>query len=232
MNIEPITMDIYTARKHAREYAESVRAERQKRIAKIDGAIKKANALRVDVLKEDEILLASYRALARGKRLIDLRSALKHAGLQPSTGLPALAVASPLWKVVRLHLSSGRVAFHEETGNRWLHFNTSQGRFNVKSYHFPLSIFPPEFDSEAQRKEKGWKLHPHRAAATVPSIPARFRPSNLENYTILWDPIWTRRAPIDPILLRHVAGSIYSIVAQWDLTPIERAVIDMRLPNE
>lgn len=232
MNVQPITMDIHTARKHAREYAESVRVERQRRLAKIDGAIQKANALRVDTLKEDEILLASYRALARGKRLIDLRSALEGAGLQPDTGLPALAVASPLWKVVRLHISSGRVAFHEETGNRWLHFSSAQGRFNVKSYHFPLSTFPTALDNEAARKEKGWKLQLHLAAAVVPSIPARFRPSNLENYTILWDPIWTRRAPIDPILLRHVAGSIYSIVAQWDLTPIERAVIDMRLPNE
>jgi hypothetical protein len=36
-------------------------------------------------------------------------------------------------------------------------------------------------------------------------------------------------APVDPLLVRHLQGSLYAIVAAWDLTPLERAVLMGRL---
>ena len=34
---------------------------------------------------------------------------------------------------------------------------------------------------------------------------------------------------VDPILLRHIAGHMYAVLAQWDLTPLERSVIEKRI---
>jgi hypothetical protein len=59
----------------------------------------------------------------------------------------------------------------------------------------------------------------------VPLIPPRLRPAgDLSNYHILWEANW-QAPPTDPLLLRHLSGPLYAVLACWDLTPIERAVM-------
>jgi hypothetical protein len=48
-------------------------------------------------------------------------------------------------------------------------------------------------------------------------------------YHVLWDAVWTPEPPIDPLLLKHCGGSLYAIVAAWDLTPLEQAVMRGRI---
>jgi hypothetical protein len=36
-----------------------------------------------------------------------------------------------------------------------------------------------------------------------------------------WEPV----PPTDPALLKHIAGDLYAVLAVWDLTELERAVI-------
>ena len=48
----------------------------------------------------------------------------------------------------------------------------------------------------------------------------------LDRYFILWEADWQRRAPVDPALLRPVGGDLYVVVATWDLTDLERAVLN------
>jgi hypothetical protein len=61
-------------------------------------------------------------------------------------------------------------------------------------------------------------------------VPPRLHPrGKLANYHILWDAVWTPAPPKDPLLLRHLAGQLYAIVGQWDLTPLEQAVLRGRL---
>jgi hypothetical protein len=67
--------------------------------------------------------------------------------------------------------------------------------------------------------------------AMVPIIPPRYRParSRLPRLHILWEvPAWTLVAPIDPALLRHLRGDLWAVLATWDLTPLERAVLSQR----
>ena len=45
---------------------------------------------------------------------------------------------------------------------------------------------------------------------------------------ILWEAEW-ETVPRDPLLLRHLAGGLYAVMASWDLTPLERAVLKGRL---
>lgn len=70
-------------------------------------------------------------------------------------------------------------------------------------------------------------------AAILPIIPPRLRPPHsLENYHLLWEAVWTkpqtRRSPVDPALLRRIGGDAFAVLATWDLTPLERAVLEMR----
>ena len=61
--------------------------------------------------------------------------------------------------------------------------------------------------------------------AVVPTIPPDLRPkAKLSNYWILWEADW-EEVPTDPMLLRHLGGSMYAVMAQWDLTEVERAVL-------
>ena len=40
---------------------------------------------------------------------------------------------------------------------------------------------------------------------------------------------WQPRAPVDPILLSQVNATLFAVVAQWDLTPLEQRVLEGRL---
>jgi hypothetical protein len=63
------------------------------------------------------------------------------------------------------------------------------------------------------------------ASAVVPIVPPQYRPKfKLSNYHILWEADW-KRVPVDPILLKHLGGSLYAVLASWDLTEIEQAVL-------
>jgi hypothetical protein len=66
--------------------------------------------------------------------------------------------------------------------------------------------------------------------AIVPIIPVHLRPKRgLANYHILWEAEWTKRYPVDPYLLRRLGGDAWLVVAAWDLTDVERAVMSSRL---
>lgn len=65
--------------------------------------------------------------------------------------------------------------------------------------------------------------------AVVPTIPSHLVPAGrLSNYHILWEAEWTPIAPKDPILVQHIDGDCYAVLAQWDLTEVERAVLSGR----
>lgn len=70
-----------------------------------------------------------------------------------------------------------------------------------------------------------WRYQ-HRAL--VPPIPPRFRPEKLYDYHVLWEAVWEKAPPDDPILLKKVSDSVYVVLAQWDITDVERAVLEGR----
>jgi hypothetical protein len=70
-----------------------------------------------------------------------------------------------------------------------------------------------------------------RAAALVPSPPLHLRPKRgLANYHTLFEAEWTKIPPHDPLLLRRIGkGDLWLVVAQWNLTPVERAALATRI---
>lgn len=73
----------------------------------------------------------------------------------------------------------------------------------------------------------------HEAGTTiVPLVPsealetAGVRRNMLRHYVTLFEvDVWEPVPPTDPALLKHIAGDLYAVLAAWDLTPLERAVI-------
>ncbi len=64
----------------------------------------------------------------------------------------------------------------------------------------------------------------------MPIIPVHLRPKRgLVNYHILWEAEWTKTYPADPYLLRRFGGDAWLVVAGWELTDVERAVMSQRV---
>lgn len=89
---------------------------------------------------------------------------------------------------------------------------------------FPRDTFEPYLRSS---RRQGWS---ESAQALVPMVPPALHPArHLRNYHIIWDAVWIKEPPRDPLLVKHLAGFLYAIVAAWDLTPLEQAVMRGRL---
>ena len=83
-------------------------------------------------------------------------------------------------------------------------------------------------------REQTWRSK-HTMVPLVPAqVKQQLRQSNrsmkLENYHVLWEvEEWYERRviepPIDPFLLKHIGGTLYAVLAEWDLTELERSVL-------
>ncbi len=174
---------------------------------------------------EDAELMIAYRQLGMGRTVISLHKAMQGAGVD-SDGRPVLAVANAtarwtwfIWNAGDMHESRGDW-IHEASAfvSDWdpnplgclgsMYRSTKTGTFRLPRDYFPLCL---KDDIRAR----------------VPLVPPAIRPKGcLENYVILWEANW-EEAPADPYLLRRVTHDLFVVLAQWDLTEVERTVLDM-----
>lgn len=220
MNVETIQMDPRIARIHYSDYLKKVRAYREERVkhaAKLEAEAKKARIPKSQQEKEDTELLSAYRALSLGQRIINIHKVIWSAGFD-QWKRPNLAIARADWSEVHLKLEGTHGSFQKD----------SWAAGNAVRYRVPYAPHGPEFYSVYdQRMKLGWD----RIKALVPAIPVNLRPAgDLSDYTILWEAEWTKLAPADPILLKQVKDSdkFFTILAQWDLTPLEQQVLEGR----
>jgi len=218
MQVDMMKLDPRIANIYYKDYRDSVRRFQQERR-------ENKSLTKSDAEKEAEIFKATYYAMAQGKTILNVSSAISDAGLNED-GLPNLALAQADWQNCFLELDNGRLVFSRDGFAR---FNWRARRYRDQAIWFRSSILPQEFGNTAARKEAGHKpLGRHKAV--VPVVPAHLRlQADLDRYHILWDAIWDPSPPVDPILLRHIAGHMYAVIAQWDLTPIEQSVLGHRI---
>lgn len=151
-------------------------------------------------VKNYEVLRKTYRAISQGKHVIDLHESLRMAGLD-AQGRPKLAICRADYTRCWLTRSDGKVRF---SGAEWPRA--------AEMVQVPDSVF-------------GSTLIRQRLRAIVPSIPPRFLPEEtLDHFHILWEANW-EAVPVDPMLLRHLSGPFFTVLAAWDLTPLEQAVL-------
>lgn len=196
-------------------------------------------AARANGSPEDAMLATGYRELAMGHSLIQLSEAMKKGGIG-NDGFPRLAIGRADGERVRCTLdrtsieSDGprgtiryRTMGHAATTPKTREFSD---RRTLLYEDLTLSDFPgARWPADTMNKEI---YKDARAETILPNIPAALRPSHaLKNYHVFfevekWTPVIDKPRPSrDPALLRHIGGDLYAVLAVWDLTELERAVI-------
>lgn len=176
--------------------------------------------------QEDEQIMKGYRVLAKGGRLIRLSHTLQFGGAD-------LVRVRRLWQGGSIEVSVPRIAVAranrttvwtwgiQENGSCTMQTKRDPHVNNrVDVMRFPAGTFEPGQQDE-------WRSVP-RIRAVVPNIPPRLRPRvGLGNFHVLFEAEWglDPEPPVDPALLRHIGGDLYAVVATWDLTELERAVL-------
>jgi hypothetical protein len=235
MNITTHQMDPRIAAIHYKDYRKKVREHRtermeeaRKKVLAAGRDLRSARSYKSLLEKEDEVLMESYREMARGQRILNLGQVMREAGIaKEGKRLPLLAVAQADWAHVIVQRERGHVIFHKD---RWVPWDHNRGRFLSGAIGVPDVMFPPELTNENWRGQNSLpRLSQEQFKALVPAIPAMLRPKGeLSSYHILWEARWGHMAPPDPLLLKHISGLIYTVLAQWDLTPLEKMVLEGR----
>lgn len=225
MNIEPVKASYSEARRAQREYAASVRKLRRERLNKAEGTLARARLAKTAIEREDEALKKAYGAIAAGRRVFNMNTVLRDAGLFEGTHMPKIAIVradAQTVKFMRPSFSSRRAGGFRFVGLR-------QGA-EIESKHttFSPTLFGERVTWGWRNAQKIWQVEQYEAV--VPFIPPRFRPANLENYFIMWEPIWKKVPPQpDPFLLRPLGSGLFAVVAQWDMTPLEQSILEGRI---
>ncbi len=178
----------------------------------------------------DHGLMKGYKALSEGKRVVDLHVAVSTAGLN-TEGYPRLAICRAHEQRCTVEMfQNGGVVFHGgDRARRSGKFGTVRlPASTLPSFRYRRDGEAPTWpDVRARSWQGGWS---DGATAVVPLVPAKYRPLHgLDNYHILWEAEWFKKVPVDPMLLRHLDGALYVVLASWDLTALEQAVLGGRV---
>lgn len=159
---------------------------------------------------EDRAIERAYREIASGRVLIRALESIKAAGLD-ELGRPKLALVRADHGRVRLSIGPNHDAEFRPMALR-------RGRW-METWHHAVKVpglRSPEYVRGTHE-------------AIVPLIPVHLRPkAALDAYHILWEADW-QQVPRDPMLLRRIGGNLWIVVAAWDLTEVERAVMASRV---
>lgn len=165
----------------------------------------------------DKEIQRTYQLISQGRVVIQALESIKTAGLN-AQNLPHLAIARADVKMCNFRggFSTGGATMWDAKYGTWPPRTMSFDR----AFRFPNGTFDIQ-------KLTGRDTH----EAIVPMIPVHLRPKRaLENYHILWEAEWSKKIPVDPMLLRRIGkADMWLVVAAWDLTPIERAAMAGRL---
>jgi hypothetical protein len=198
MDVTTIEMPRHTARAAFEQYRQAVK-----------------NPTHPEWEKEDAELARAYKAISRCAKVINLLDVMKVAGSRHDS-FPKFAIARADCPTCCCAIyRNGQTTFYG-----YDHFAFGSRNKPSLTTHFPDATFRAWTGGE-------WR---YIAQTLVPIIPPALRPKHkLSGYHILWEvEEWKRVAPRDPMLLKRLGGWLYAVLAVWDLTDLERAVLGMR----
>lgn len=172
-------------------------------------ALREYHAARGPRTPEDAAIMSAYRAIGRGQAVISVDESIRAAGWNDD-GTTKLAI-----------VRADTVTCFAEFTTDSAFYRAEQWRC-ARSRTYRVSGMPPR--PRLPPNELPYRDH----KAIVPLIPLPLRPKHdLKNYWILWEASWTR-VPVDPLLLRKLSGDLWLVLAAWDLSPVEQAVLARR----
>lgn len=166
-----------------------------------------------------------YNQLKSGRKIIDISKVMAEGGIN-TRNEPKLAIALSSQKEVRCeYFYTGRVQFLNNKPSRYRNNFEFKRKIDIE-----ISNVFPEILPLPGTKRQPWD-NSKSMTAPVPQIPASLRPKgNLDNYYTLWEvEEWKQVPPKDPYLLRRINPLIFVVIAAWDLTELERAVMKGRM---
>ncbi len=190
-------------------------------------ALKQNATLRKEQIRRD--MLAVYGHLRHGKKVIDIYESFQKAGLNKD-GDPKLAICRADAKQCYCYkFKDGSALFADQ---RWI----TVPRKTFADIRLPAGTFKwiplkPEIPLDNWQNDiKGNK----NIETPVPIIPAKILVNEvnvlLKNYHILWEvEEWKPVPPKDPILLKQLTPNLFGVLATWNLTALERAIIRGRM---
>jgi len=205
MNVATITMPPHVAR-------EKMRACRTNMHRQVEG--------------QYEQLLKGYEALEKGTPLIDISTIWPTVEFDAKMR-PRIAICRADRKEVEFRWEAYQQAgifsgSDAKQAGESLRIRAELGRFHGRKHIWV---------HENQRHARDITV---QGFAPVPMIPPDKIPAHGQRreWHILWEvEAWadrskTGRAPVDPFLLKHLGGALYAVLASWDLTPLEQAIMN------
>jgi hypothetical protein len=172
-----------------------------------------------------------YAHIARhGGKVIDVYEAFKKAGLN-SEGNPKLAICRADGVVCyALKYEDGRCLYRADK-QEWYYSKTNGDVL------LPAGTFKWIMVEEPSRWNPNVKIKrmtgSDRIKTSVPIIPPSILnlvKTQLKNYHIIWEvKEWRPLPPKDPILVKKLTPNLFGVLATWNLTKLERAVIRGRI---
>ena len=165
---------------------------------------KSYQAHRAGMTKDDEAIASIYRHIAQGKLVIRALASIIAAGLN-AAGQPRLAIA-----------------------------RADEREIDCRIWNDSCTFEPPRVYTRSRQRQfvvpiPGLSSRTPNCRAIVPLIPVHLRPRTaIDKYHVLWEADWNQY-PVDPYLLRRLGEDAWVVVAAWDLTPVERAVMSSKL---
>lgn len=199
MDLQPIEVNWKEARETLKQYGSILKEKRT---------------------EEDLAILKSTKAILAGKIVIRLADAVKNGGVD-NRGLPRIAVSR----------ADDRFVTCKSRGNSCEMSGTQTKGEHIPDYHHKRGSWEQRI---RQARPRGFRFSLTgkfqdrcEAVACVPSIPPAFRPppSAYDNYYVLFEAEWDVSPPVDPALLAPLGGGLFAVVAMWNLTEVEQAVL-------
>lgn len=177
------------------------------------------NAIKKSSDPQYKDLARVYNQLKNGQKVIDIFKVIQKGGLHYNFH-PKLAIAKATEKTITCqYYKSGRVVYahnHQSWGWKALVADVDlPGCFT----QIPAGIIKDSWQDQL------------RLQAPVPIIPPKALPNKLtEDYYILWEvDEWKLVPPTDPWLLKRITKTLFVVLAGWDLTELEKAVMAGRM---
>lgn len=199
---------------------------RQKALEKLEGYRER---LRKGADAEYEAAVKGYEALAAGKVLLDLVDV--YAGVDTDEkDRPALAIARADRNQVYFSWDQERFVF-----------DARSNRYSRKNEDTLVVRVDAGRRADVPKIRKAFPgvdgIYPGHSTgyALVPMVPADVRPNvDMKKCHVLWEvTAWADNrisaVSSDPYLVQHLAGSLWVVLAEWDLTPLEQAITRGRL---
>ena len=173
-----------------------------------------------EYLKKNKIyrdLQRAYGHMKHGGKVIDIYEAFKTTGIGADS-LPKIAIVRADATVCYFtKVREGAGVFSHIEPDRW---GTTTARKSYGEIGLPAGTFGWD--------DINWQKAKHKTI--VPIIPPAILNDKvsyaLKNYYIFWEvESWELIPPKDPMLLKAITPNLYAVLATWDLTELERAII-------